>query len=89
MRHSVLTHIKRSCSGLLALIAMTVQVCAAPTTTVTVGGQTYNVTYTSTSYTSNPALFTQANMPWWGDVTLGGQFATAVGLLQLQIDHQA
>ena len=60
---------------------MTVQVCAAPTTTVTVGGQTYNVTYTdpAISYNSNPALFTTANMPWWGDSSTAQQVAIAVG----------
>lgn len=46
---------------------------------VNVGGSYYNVTTFTGSYDDNSSRFTTAEMPWWGDSTLAGQFATAVG----------
>jgi uncharacterized protein with beta-barrel porin domain len=55
---------------------------ANPVTTVTIGGQNYNVTYTNPiNYIGNTSLFSTGSMPWWGtgSSALAEQFATAVG----------
>ena len=46
---------------------------------VTVGTNTYLITYEELSYNSNPERFNASTMPWWGDSALANQFATAVG----------
>ena len=52
---------------------------------VDVGGQAWNVTTFTGSYNDNMSIFFQPTapeggaMPWWGDLFLATQFATAVG----------
>ena len=50
-------------------------------TTVTVGGSTYNLINSPTliSYTANTSYFNTTYMPWYGNSALAGQLATAVG----------
>jgi autotransporter-associated beta strand protein len=66
-----------ACSA--AAIALTAHVFAAPTVTLSVGGQSYNITYTdpSTSYNASTALI--QSQPWWGNSSSAQSFATAVG----------
>lgn len=64
-------------TSLVASIALTANAFAAPTVTVTVGGQSYNVTYTTTSYNVSTALL--QSQPWWGSTSSATSFATAVG----------
>jgi len=55
---------------------------SAPTTTVTVGGTCYNVTYFQGTYNDNIAKFEKppsGTMPWWGDNSLAKSFSDAVG----------
>jgi len=61
----------------VATITLTAHAFAAPIVTVSVGGQSYNVTYTDTSYDVSTALI--QSQPWWGSSLLAQSFATAVG----------
>jgi len=63
----------------LATITLTAHAFAAPTVMVSVGGQSYNVTYTYpvTSYDVSTALI--QSQPWWGSSSRAQSFATAVG----------
>jgi autotransporter-associated beta strand protein len=63
----------------VATIILTAYAFAAPTVTVSVGGQSYHVTYTvpSTSYNASTALI--QSQPWWGNSSRAQSFATAVG----------
>lgn len=54
---------------------------ANPITTVTIGGQNYNVTYTNLIiYDDNIPLFSTGSMPWWGSQLRAEEFRTAVGV---------
>ena len=66
-------------TSLVASIAFTANAFAAPTVTVSVGGQSYNITYTdpSTSYNASKALI--QSQPWWGSTSSATEFASAVG----------
>jgi autotransporter-associated beta strand protein len=46
---------------------------------VTIGANTYWISYAELSYNSNSEKFNTPTMPWWGDSSLASQFATAVG----------
>ena len=50
----------------------------APQIPVTIGGNSYMITYSEFSYNLNPEKFNTSSMPWWGDSSLASQFATAV-----------
>ena len=51
------------------------------TDTVTIGGTTYNLQNSGLiSYTANPSFFTSSYMPWFGNASLAGQIASAVGM---------
>ena len=64
-------------TSLVASIAFTANAFAAPTVTVSVGGQSYNVTYTTTSFNASTSLL--QSQPWWGISSKAQSFATAVG----------
>ena len=63
----------------VATITLTAHAFAAPIVTVSVGGQSYNVTYTDpfTSYDASTELI--QSQPWWGSSSRAYSFATAVG----------
>jgi len=62
----------------VATITLTAH-ASAPTVTVSVGGQSYTVTYTDpfTSYNTSTALI--QSQPWWGSSSRAQLFAQAVG----------
>jgi hypothetical protein len=64
--------------SLLAGLLLAGSASANPTTTVSVGGNNYNVTYVNTSYVSNPSYFSPAYMPWWGDGASARSFVSAI-----------
>ena len=63
-------------TNLVASISFTANAFAAPTVTVSVGGQNYNVTYTTTSYNASTSLL--QSQPCWGSISSATSFATAV-----------
>ena len=62
----------------VATITLTAH-ASAPTVTVSVGGQSYSVTYTDpfTSYDASTALI--QSQPWWGSTSRAESFARVVG----------
>lgn len=65
-------------ASLLALPALSPVLRADPLTTVTVQGTSYDITYhLLNSFDSELSLF--QSQVWWGNATLAGEFAAAVG----------
>ena len=64
--------------SLLAGLLLAGSASANPATTVSVGGNNYNVTYVNASYISNPSYFSPVYMPWWGDGASTNSFVSAI-----------
>jgi autotransporter-associated beta strand protein len=81
MGHAFATGLVRQAIAAAALpIGFLIQPSAqADQVAVTIGANTYWITYDELSYDSNPEKFNTSAMPWWGDSSLTNQFATAVG----------
>jgi len=66
-----------------ALAAISLSPGSAQAYVVTVGGVQYDVTTFTGSYNGNSSKFATASnggvMPWWGDIFMAREFATAVG----------
>ena len=63
----------------LAALALAASAGAAEATQVTVNGETYNLSFFNGSYNDNIDKFNTTMMPWWGDISLAGKFATEIG----------
>ena len=67
-------------------LCLTIIFADAATTSVTVGGQDYTVTYESTSYDGNASQF--QSTPWWNDSSLAQSFAQATSVRNVHYAYQ-
>ena len=67
-------------------LCLTIIFADATTTSVTVGGQDYTVTYESTSYDGNESQF--QSTPWWDDSSLAQSFAQATSVRNVHYAYQ-
>ena len=67
-------------------LCITIIFADAATTSVTVGGQDYTVTYESTSYDGNASQF--QSTPWWNDSSQAQSFAQATSVRNVHYAYQ-
>ena len=67
-------------------LCLTIIFADAATTSVTVGGQDYTVTYESTSYDGNASQF--QSTPWWNDSSQAQSFAQATSVRNVHYAYQ-
>lgn len=72
----------------LLCLCSTLASANAATTSVTVGGQDYTITYESLAYDSNESQFNNTDMPWWGNSSTAQSFAQATSVNSVHYGYE-